>query len=181
MNHTTESANKNDIPGQLGIAGVGFGGPGSMGAPYFNVQEYSPIGDSYAATPMHAWDTLIEGRDTISWLKGRHSMKFGGVYQRFIWPMWEFFKNRGYYQFTNGFTTDIGANNGTGSALASFLLGLPAVRQRQAGIPLMNLRQWYANGYAQYTFRITQNTTLNYGGRYEYMSRWWTFDTRTAT
>ena len=170
MNHTTESANKNDITGQLGIAGVGFGGPGAWGAPYFNVQGYSPIGDSYAATPMHAWDTLVEGRDTVSWLKGRHSMKFGAVYQRFIWPMWGFFQNRGYYQFTNGFTTDIGANNGTGSALASFLLGLPAVRQRQAGVPQMNLRQWYAQGYAQDTFRLTPNTTLDYGVRYEYMS-----------
>ncbi|HEX7157379.1 MAG TPA: carboxypeptidase regulatory-like domain-containing protein, partial [Edaphobacter sp.] len=170
MNHTTESANKNDIVSQLGIQGVGFGGPGAWGAPYFNVQGYSPIGDSYAATPMHAWDTLIEGRDTVSWLKGRHSLKFGAVYQRFIWPMWGFFQNRGYYQFTNGFTTDIGANDGTGSALASFLLGLPAVRQRQAGIPQMQLRQWYADGYAQDTFRLTQNTTLNYGVRYEYMS-----------
>ena len=28
MNHTTESAYKNDITGQLGIQGVGFGGPG---------------------------------------------------------------------------------------------------------------------------------------------------------
>jgi len=84
--------------------------------------------------------------------------------------MWGFFQNRGYYQFTNGFTTDIGANDGTGSALASFLLGLPAVRQRQAGVPQMNLRQWYANGYAQDTFRLTQHTTINYGLRYEYMS-----------
>lgn len=170
MNHTTESANKNDIVGQLGIQGIGFGGPGAWGAPYFNVQGYSPIGDSYAATPMHAWDTMIEGRDTVSWLKGRHSVKFGAIYQRFIWPMWGFFQNRGYYQFTNGFTTDIGANNGTGSALASFLLGLPAVRQRQAGIPQMQLRQWYGQGYAQDTFRLTQNTTIDYGVRYEYMS-----------
>jgi hypothetical protein len=68
MDHTTESANKNDIVGQLGIAGVGFGGPEAWGAPYFNVQGYSPIGDSYAATPMHAWDTVIEGRDTVSWV-----------------------------------------------------------------------------------------------------------------
>jgi Carboxypeptidase regulatory-like domain len=170
MNHTTESANKNDITGSLGIQGVGFGGPAAWGAPYFNVQGYSPIGDSYAATPMHAWDTLIEGRDTLSWLVGRHSLKFGGLYQRYIWPMWGFFQNRGYYQFTNGFTTDIGANDGTGSALASFLLGLPAVRQRQAGVPQMNLRQWYADGYAQDTFRLTRNTTLDYGVRYEYMS-----------
>ena len=170
MNHTTESANKNDITGSLGIQGVGFGGPGAWGAPYFNVQGYSPIGDSYAATPMHAWDTLIEGRDTVSWLLGRHSLKVGGVYQRFIWPMWGFFQNRGFYQFTNGFTTDIGANDGTGSALASFLLGLPAVRQRQAGIPQMNLRQWYAEGFAQDTFRVTRTTTVDYGVRYEYMS-----------
>jgi Carboxypeptidase regulatory-like domain len=170
MNHTTESANKNDITGSLGIQGVGFGGPGAWGAPYFNVQGYSPIGDSYAATPMHAWDTLIEGRDTMSWLVGRHSLQFGGLYQRFIWPMWGFFQNRGYYQFTNGFTTDIGANDGTGSALASFLLGLPAVRQRQAGVPQMNLRQWYAAGYGQDTFRLTKSTTLDYGMRYEYMS-----------
>ncbi|HEY1215553.1 MAG TPA: carboxypeptidase regulatory-like domain-containing protein [Bryobacteraceae bacterium] len=170
MNHTTESANKNDIVSQLGISGIGFGGTGAWGAPYFNIQGYSPIGDSYAATPMHAWDTVVEGRDTMNWLKGRHSMKFGAVYQRFIWPMWGFFQNRGYYQFTNGFTTNIGANNGTGSALASFLLGLPAVRQRQAGIPQMNLRQWYAQGYAQDTFRLSQNTTIDYGVRYEYMS-----------
>jgi Carboxypeptidase regulatory-like domain len=170
MDHTTESAKKKDIVTQLGIQGVGFGGPGAWGAPYFNVQGYSPMGDSYAATPMHAWDTLVEGRDTLNWLVGRHSLKFGGAYQRFIWPMWGFFQNRGYYQFTNGFTTDIGANNGTGSALASFLLGLPAVRQRQAGVPQMNLRQWYADGYAQDTYRLTRNTTLDFGLRYEYMS-----------
>ncbi len=170
MDHTTESANKNDITGSLGIAGVGFGGKGAWGAPFFNVQGYSPIGDSYAATPMHAWDTLIEGRDNVSWLIGRHSLKFGGLYQKFIWPMWGFFQNRGYYQFTNGFTTDIGANDGTGSALASFLLGLPAVRQRQAGVPQMNLRQWYADGYVQDTYRLTKTTTIDYGIRYEYMS-----------
>jgi len=170
MNHTTESANKVDITGDLGITGIGFGGAGAWGAAYFNVQGYSPIGDSYAATPMHSWDTVVEGRDTIAWQKGRHTFKFGAAYQRFIWPMWGFFQNRGYYQFTSGFTTDIGANDGTGSALASLLLGLPAVRQRQAGIPQMNLRQWYTNAYAQDTFSVSRNTTFNYGVRYEWMS-----------
>jgi hypothetical protein len=176
MDHITESANKNDIVSQLGIQGVGYGGPAAWGAPYFNIQGYSPLGDSYAATPMHAWDTIVEGRETLSWQLGRHSMKFGGAYQRFIWPMWGFFQNRGYYQFTNGFTTGTGTNDGSGSALASFMLGLPAVRQRQAGVPQMNLRQWYADGYAQDTFRITPSTTLDLGLRYEYMSP--LYDTR---
>jgi hypothetical protein len=170
MMHTTESANKNDIVTELGIGGTGFGGPAAWGAPYFTVQCYSPMGDNYVATPMHAWDTVVEGRDSLSWQMGRHSAKFGGAYQNFIWPMWGFFQNRGYYQFTNGFTTEGAINDGTGSSLASFELGLPAARQGQAGVPQMDLRQWYADGYGQDAWRITSNTTLTYGVRYEFMS-----------
>ncbi|MGB7547498.1 MAG: carboxypeptidase regulatory-like domain-containing protein [Terracidiphilus sp.] len=171
MMHSTESANLHDIVTELGITGTGFGGPAAWGAPYFNVQGYSPIGDNYIATPMHAWDTVVEGRDSLSWQIGRHSAKFGGVYQRFIWPMWGFFQNRGYYQFTNGFTTAYALNDGaTGSALASFELGLPAARQGQAGVPQMDLRQWYADGFAQDAWRLTSTTTLTYGVRYEFMS-----------
>jgi hypothetical protein len=170
MMHTTESANKNDIVTQLGITGSGFGGPAAWGAPYFNVQGYTPMGDNYIATPMHAWDTVVEGRDTLNWQLGRHSAKFGGAYQKYIWPMWGFFQNRGYYQFTNGFTTQDALNDGTGSALASFELGLPAARQGQAGVPQMDLRQWYADAYAQDAWRLTTTTTLTYGVRYEFMS-----------
>jgi len=171
MSHTTESASKNDIVSELGIMGTGFGGPKAWGAPYFTVQGFSPLGDNYLATPMEAWDTVVEGRDTLNWQLGRHSAKFGGAYQKFIWPMWGFFQNRGYYQYTNGFTTEYALNDGTtGSSLASFLLGLPAARQGQAGVPQMNLRQWYANAYAQDAWRLTTTTTLTYGLRYEYMS-----------
>ena len=149
MMHTTESAGKNDIVDELGITGTGFGGSNAWGAPYFTVQGYSAFGDNYLATPMHAWDTVVEGRDSLNWQLGRHSVKFGGLYQKFIWPMWGFFQNRGYYQYTNGYTTEYALNDGTtGSALASFLLGLPAARQGQAGVPQMQLRQWYADGYA---------------------------------
>jgi hypothetical protein len=169
MRRNEQNANLNDIVGQLGIQGVGFGGAGAWGAPWFNVQGYSGMGDTFAATPMHAWDTVLEGRDQLSWQHGRHSLKFGGSYRRFIWPMWGFFQNRGYYQFTNGFTTQTATADGTGSALASFLLGLPAVKQRQAGIPQMQLRQWYADGFVQDSFQLTHITTLEMGVRYDYM------------
>ena len=104
------------------------------------MQGYTGIGDTFAATPMHAWDTMYEIRDTYAWQRGRHGIKFGGDYHWYTWPMWGFFQNRGYYQFTNGYTTQFGFNDGSGSALASMLLSLPAVKQRQAGIPQMNLR-----------------------------------------
>ncbi len=170
MHRTSENSFANDIVSQLGITGVGFGGAGAFGAPWFNVQGYSGMGDTYIATPMHAWDTILEARDTLSWQVGRHSLKFGGSYRYFIWPMWGFFQNRGYYQFTNGFTTQTATNDGTGSALASFLLGLPAVKQRQAGVPQMQLRQWYGDAFVQDSFQLTRNTTVQIGVRYEYMS-----------
>ncbi|MGA9997425.1 MAG: carboxypeptidase regulatory-like domain-containing protein, partial [Pyrinomonadaceae bacterium] len=170
MHRSSENSESNDIVSELGIQGVGFGGKGAYGAPWFNVQGYSGMGDTFAATPMHAWDTILEARDLLSWQMGRHSLKMGGSYRHFIWPMWGFFQNRGYYQFTNGFTTKTGTNDGTGSALANFLLGLPAVKQRQVGIPQMQLRQWYADAFVQDTFQLTRNTTIQIGLRYEYMS-----------
>jgi hypothetical protein len=169
MHRSSETSDTEDIVSELGIQGVGFGGKGAYGAPAFNVQGYSAMGDTYAATPMHAWDTILEGRDQLSWQLGRHSLKFGGSYRKFIWPMWGFFQNRGYYQFTNGFTTQTATNDSTGSALASYLLGLPAVKQRQAGIPQMQLRQWYVDGFAQDNFTISRRTTIQIGLRYEYM------------
>jgi hypothetical protein len=170
MHRSSENSENNDIVSELGIQGVGFGGKGAFGAPWFNVQGYSGMGDTFAATPMHMWNTVLEARDVLSLQRGSHSLKVGGSYRNVIWPMWGFFQNRGYYQFTNGFTTRTATNDGTGSALASFLLGLPAVKQRQAGIPQMQLRQWYADGFVQDSFQLARNTTIQVGLRYEYMS-----------
>jgi hypothetical protein len=170
MSHFAENSYRNDIVGDLGITGVGFGGASGWGAPYFNVQSYSPFGDSWLATPMQAWDTVVEAKDALIWQTGRHSLKFGGSARRFIWPMWALVQSRGYYSFTPGFTTQTATNDGTGSALASFLLGLPASRQLQNGLPSMNLRQWYADAFAQDTWRVTPHTTIDAGLRYEYMS-----------
>lgn len=169
----SQNDNVNNIVGQLGIQGVGFGGPGAWGAPWFAVQGYSGFGDSFANTPGHEWDTTYEGRDTFFWQRGRHDFQFGASYRRYIWPMWGFFQNRGFYQFTKGYTSRTASNDGTGSALASFLLGLPVVRQRQAGIPAMDLRGWFADAYAEDQWRIAENTTINYGLRYEYTSPLW--------
>lgn len=166
----SENNASNDIVTQLGINGVGFGGPGAYGAPAFAVQGYTQFGDSFAATPVHSWDTTYEGRDELFYERGHHNWKFGGVYQRYVWPMWGFFQNRGFYQFTNGFTTQTASNDGTGSALASFELGLPVVRQRQQGIPAMDLRMWSADAFAQDEWHLTPSTTINYGIRYEYTS-----------
>src|SRR6266436_1271890 len=168
MDRTSQNDSVNDIVSALGIQGVGFGGKGAWGAPWFAAQGYTGIGDTFAATPMHAWDTMYEFRDTYAWQRGRHGIKVGGDYHWYTWPMWGFFQNRGYYQFTNGYTTEKGFNNGDGSGFASMLLSLPAVKQRQAGVPQMNLRNWGSDAFIEDSWQVTPTTTLNLGVRYEY-------------
>jgi hypothetical protein len=50
------------------------------------------------------------------------------------------------------------------------LLSLPTVKQRQAGIPQMNLRNWGGDAFAEDSWQVTPTTTLNLGLRYEYTS-----------
>jgi len=170
MDRTSQNDGVNNIVGELGIQGIGFGGPNAWGAPWFAAQGYTGMGDTFAATPMHAWGTIYEIRDMYAWQNGRHGLKFGGDFHWYTWPMWGFFQNRGYYQYTNGYTTEFGINDGTGSGLASMLLSLPTVKQRQAGIPQMNLRNWGGSGFAEDSWQVTPTTTLNLGLRYEYAS-----------
>jgi hypothetical protein len=170
MNHTTPNDNVNDIVGQLGIKGIGFGGPAAWGAPWFAAQGYTGIGDTFAATPMHAWDTTVELRDTFAWQRGHHAIKFGGDGRGYIWPMWGFFQNRAFYQFTTGYTTEFGFNDGSGNGFATMLLSLPTVKQRQAGIPQMNLRNWGYDLFAEDSWQVRPTVTINIGARYEYTS-----------
>jgi hypothetical protein len=168
MDRTSQNDGVNDIVSALGIQGVGYGGPGAWGAPWFAAQGYTGIGDTFAATPMHAWDTMYEFRDTYAWQRGRHGIKSGGDFHWYTWPMWGFFQNRGYYQYTTGYTTEFGFNDASGSGFASMLLSLPAVKQRQAGIPQMNLRNWGSDAFLEDSWQIAPTTTLNLGVRNEY-------------
>lgn len=165
-----ENANGENLVARLGIPGVGFGGPEAYGLPGFDVQGYNRIGDSILATPVYYNDTVFHWGEVINWQLGHHALKLGGGVRRFRWPMLGFFQNRGYFQFTRGFTTQTATNDGTGNALASFLLGLPVVAQRQAGLPSMDMRQTSFEGFVQDDWRVRTNLTLNLGLRYEYSS-----------
>jgi hypothetical protein len=170
MHRYSQDNFNDDYITQLSIQGLGFGGKGAWGMPYTTVQGYSAFGDSYIGTPVHDWDTILQAGDIWNKQWGRHSLKIGGDLRNFDWPMWGFFQSRGYYQFTNGATTQTATNDGTGDALASYLLGLPIVKQAQLGVPDMQLTQWYADGLVQDDWRVTRNTTLNVGLSEEYIS-----------
>ncbi len=167
LHRYAENANGPDYIRILGITGAGFGGPEANGLPQFNVQGYQPFGDSLLCTPCAYGDTVIQGGGKLTWVHGNNSLRFGGDVERFRWNMKGFFQNRGYFQFSPGFTSRTLTNDGTGNALANFLLGFPVLQQVQNGIPSMQMRQTYLDLFVQDDWRATAHLTVNLGLRYE--------------
>ncbi len=162
-----ENAFGPDLIQQLGIPGVGFGGEAARGLPQFSVQNFSAFGDGTFALPSLLRNNTFQFVDNVTWLKGRHSIKGGVEFTRFQYNLQAWFQSRGFFQFTNGYTTRTATNDGTGNAFATYLLGLPFFAQRQVGQTRLDARSTRAAGYVQDDFKITPRLTLNLGLRYE--------------
>ncbi len=158
------SASSADFTGQNLMQQIGIAGLPNRGAvnslPFFNVSGFtnnninllSPVNDGHA-----------QFADNLSWVHGRHSMKFG--VEAIDWFVNRYMPNNsgnpifGSYAFTGAFT---------GNAYADFLLGLPATATREEPFPAQYNRSRDWSGYAQDDFKVTSKLTLIYGLRYEY-------------
>src|SRR5262249_52734923 len=112
-------------------------------------------------------NNTYQAYDNYSWVKGRHSLKFGAEVLRIEYNRFETPNPLGSFTFTNGYTTRTAANDGTGSALASALLGLTTQASRTVGPKELYGRQWASGYYIQDDLRLRPNLTINIGLRYE--------------
>lgn len=124
-------------------------------------------GQGYAGIPRsYEYTEILNGyqfQDNFSWVKPRHSMKFGFGYvqsrmvQRFIAnaPL--------SYSFTGRFS---------GHSVADFLLGIAELTDTflYGGTSYLLNSQYHF--YAQDQFQVTKNFTLNYGLRWEIHKPW---------
>ena len=172
----------------------GTNGPGTdyVGQPIFAFTStptsvgnaFSTLGNSQTANPFKFRDNQFTGDVNLSWVKGRHSTKYGFTYYHF--DLNHFQPNlgsgvsnpRGGFIFSGQMTCTGGScpvNNY--NALADFLLGLPnnginttnsavskAIQTRDP-----NSLRWTTIGfYAQDQWSVNPKLTLTYGVRYEY-------------
>ena len=106
--------------------------------------------------------------DNVTWLKGRHILKFGGrIYNRNI-LFTDARDHNGTYGFTGVMTQNPAAAAGTGDGFADFLLGYPANSTRSNPATWWGGYGTYWHGFLQDDFKVANSLTLNLGFRYEY-------------
>ncbi len=137
----------------------------SAGIPSFAPSGYGSVGA--AAGPPQLFKTRhFEIGDTLHWVKGAHTMRFGTEIirehedQRFNPQI------RGNYSFGGAYT---------GEGFADFLLGLPSSAIREILLPTYNIFESLHRGshyyfFAQDDWKVRPNLTVNLGLRYEFNS-----------
>lgn len=127
-----------------------------------SILSFDDSGANYGFSP-NGPTTLINNTfaytDDLSWIKGRHSMKYGAYYAPY--------QNNTLYDFyVNGLFEFYGLG-GSVSSFAEFLTGAPDF-YLQFGAAPSNIRSKATDVYAQDEWHAFKRLTLTYGLRYEF-------------
>ena len=134
--------------------------PRDYGYPGISVTGYSRVGD-VASLPIDRADNTFQAADTLTLIRGAHSIKIGGELRALQLNGYVEVYARGSIDFT-------GALTGTG--IGDALLGLPTldIQSKYTGPQTLRSKSW--SGFVQDDWKVTRNLTLNLGLRYEYDS-----------
>ena len=134
--------------------------------PNIGMQNFSALGaNSNSQQVFHSKNLL----GSVAQFVGRHSFKMGADYRRLHIDGVDLGNASGAFNFNDQFTraNPLAATAGTGSDLASLLLGVPANGDFLKATKMFQYVDYWAV-YFHDDFRINAKLTLNYGIRYEY-------------
>jgi hypothetical protein len=158
-----------DLGAKLGIPNVNRPGyPNTTGLTNIDVAGFTSLGDSQWL-PEHVFENIFQIADTVTWIKGKHSLKFGVDFRRQQRNFFQLSNARGYFVFGGGYTNDLTTAAG-GNGLADLLLGVPIFNEQDFLAGLYPTRYWDLSEFVQDDFHIFRNLTMNLGLRYEVTS-----------
>jgi Carboxypeptidase regulatory-like domain len=149
----------------LGIPNANRGDPNSSGLTNIDVAGVASLGDS-EFLPEHAFENIFQLADTLTWIRGKHSLKLGVDFRRQQRNFYQVTAPRGLFVFGGNYTSDL--NSGTqGSGVADTLLGYPQQTEQDFLSGLYPTRYWDVSEFVQDDWHLRKNLTLNIGLRYE--------------
>ena len=134
--------------------------------PYFLLKTYADMGGAGGGNAV-VRDNTFQAYDNFSYQKGRHLIKAGAEWMFIQYVNVKQPNLYGTYQFSNGQSARSSATDGTGSVLASFLLGYSSIPSRTLGAQRMDGHQPIGSFYLQDQIRVTNKLTVDLGLRYE--------------
>lgn len=119
-------------------------------------------------------ELTVYAADTVSVLRGAHSLKFGAEVSRYQFNTRGADNQRGSVFFDGSRNTLLPktAENAEANVLADLLLGLPYQATITVGQFGRGYREWAWAGFAEDSWRVTRRLTVDYGVRYEYGAPW---------
>ena len=165
---TSDSAPINNLLTSFGIpAGKGGITPGLptnlTGVPYVNISGGSSFGNNFEGFLPQVGNSF-QWSDNLTWVKGNHTFKFGVDVRRARFDQYYYFDVNGEFTFNNSGSNAI--LPGDGDNYAEFLLGL-ADSYTQGSGQREDIRATAVYPFAQDSWKIKPNLTLNYGLRWE--------------
>jgi hypothetical protein len=146
-----------NIAEQLGIPNANLGGPGMT---TIGISGMASFGDSNGS--LQKVNNLYEIDQALSWVRGKHELKFGFNWMTTTFAFFTPPKPVGSYSFNGSYT---------GYGLSDFLYGRPISSQIDI-TKFFTLTRYRPVIYVQDNWRVTSKLTLNLGLRDEIVTPW---------
>ena len=153
-----------DVVGSVGIPNFSGGMPVTWGIPNITLLNYSSIGDNTDG-PYANSNNSLQFVDNLSWIRGKHTFRFGGEYTRQNYDQVGNQFSRG--QFTFQANATLSPTKTGGDSFADFLLGDLYQSEVAVAVATANFQRNMFHAWVDDTWKVTPKLTLALGLRYE--------------
>ena len=178
------SAYTNDVVGGVQVPGLKSGPSSTWGIPLISFSSgpsttknfWSGFGDTQDG-PYVIDDPMWQIVDNVSWVKGKHSLRFGFEYNRQNFNQLGNQFSRGQFNFQPNVTALVTSNGGKttltqGDAFAEFLLGQVQFSTVAVAVANANYARNVESAFVDDTYKLSPKFTISAGLRYELTPPW---------